>query len=612
MFDDSVNIISQNINNKINALFLISQHNYSLIHSYISKTFVHEISQSFVSNICKVLSKREKIEKSSKISIVQITIKKHLIIYISIFKQNLYFVCFLNKDANVPICKMKILHLYISFLNYLNIICEKDKSISLSHLSLAYLNYYIHPLESNFDEIFSVISQKQNLYVGNIKYKNSLLINLDNNTIICDFSSINKKSKYIKLHQNEKLWTEILYHSANLRNEYIDEYQNISFDPQYYSKYFIKLECKATYPRLIIIIKFIPVLRGLSLVHIYLHNKLSRGVGNTEKDVMRCSTKDNANSLNNCSTMTKTMYKEFDVVYGTEVGKIDNHFEFKFTESLLIKRIEHFIVDYYILLTSTNSFVSNWKYFHVDKYPLKYINESFISPVLQSRGNEKIIQQMFYEMYLKCEKEKKENEENNNIKSNKKKRNNEITATNYLDILYFKGETFLNFFNIKPILSTNNSVISNSNEDNKSESKLIEKEIISKSEKDMSNTVIVNNDSDGQQNSKDLFSLDITGITMQNEEDNISAVNVGFINAMRREKKKRNSFEENNNEPSISLSEISKINFKEVKTQRSRQENNNIIYNNNSNKDEVKQQNGSWNIPCVQNDKDNIKYFIPI
>ena len=61
---------------------------------------------------------------------------------------------------------MKILHLYISFLNYLNIICEKDKLISLSHLSFAYLNYYIQPLESNFDEIFSVISQKQNLYLN--------------------------------------------------------------------------------------------------------------------------------------------------------------------------------------------------------------------------------------------------------------------------------------------------------------------------------------------------------------------------------------------------------------------------------------------------------------
>lgn len=602
------------MNNKINAIFLISQNNFSFIHSYISKTFMHQISQNFINNICKVLSKREKIEKSSKISIEQIKIKKHLIIYISIFKQNFYFVCLLNKEASVPICKMKILHLYISFLNYLNVICDKDKDISLSHLSISYLNFFVQPLESNFDEIFSLISQNQNLYVGNLIYKNSLLINLDNNTILCDFSNISKKSKYFNLHQNEKLWTEILYHSTNLRNEYIDEYQNISFDPQYYSKYFIKLECKATYPRLIIVIKFIPVLRGLSLVHIYLHNKLSRGGGNTGNDVARCSTKVSANSLNNCSTMTKTMYKEFDVVYGTEIGKIDNHFEFKFTESLLIKRIEHFIVDYYILLTSTNSFVSNWKYFHVDNYPLKYINDIFISPILHSRGNEKKIQQMFYEMYLKSEKEKKEKEQNNNTKYNKKKRDNEITATNYLDILHLKKETFLNFFNMKPVLSTNNSIISNSNEDSKSGSQLLEKEIITKSDKDMSNTVIVNNDSDRQQNSKDLFSLDITDITMKNEEDNISAVGVGFINAMKREKKKRNPFEDNNNEPSISLSEISKVNPKDVNGQRSCREknNNNNIYSNSPNKDEVKKQNGSWSVPCVQNDKDNINYFIQI
>lgn len=60
---------------------------------------------------------------------------------------------------------------------------------------------------------------------------------------------------------------------------------------------FVKFESTSTFPRLTFIIKFLPILKGMTIIHIYSQNKLSRG---------ECNEK---------STNIK-QYKEVDILYG--------------------------------------------------------------------------------------------------------------------------------------------------------------------------------------------------------------------------------------------------------------------------------------------------------
>ena len=60
----------------------------------------------------------------------------------------------------------------------------------------------------------------------------------------------------------------------------------------------MKLECTSTYPRLTFIIKFLPILNGVSIVHVYSQKKLSRMTENSESNLI----------IKN--------YKEIDILYG--------------------------------------------------------------------------------------------------------------------------------------------------------------------------------------------------------------------------------------------------------------------------------------------------------
>lgn len=60
----------------------------------------------------------------------------------------------------------------------------------------------------------------------------------------------------------------------------------------------MKLECTSTYPRLTFIIKFIPILNGVSIIHMYSQKKLSRMTENSENNIAQKN------------------YKEIDILYG--------------------------------------------------------------------------------------------------------------------------------------------------------------------------------------------------------------------------------------------------------------------------------------------------------
>ena len=117
-----------------------------------------------------------------------------------------------------------------------------------------------------------------------------------------------------KYYKNEKLWQEILYHSNTLMNSYINEIGSMIYDPNelnlrvsLFLIQFVKLECTSTYPRLTYIIKFLPIFKGMTIIHIYSQNKLSR----------------NPDSGNNNTTDNPILkgYREIDILYGIQYYK---------------------------------------------------------------------------------------------------------------------------------------------------------------------------------------------------------------------------------------------------------------------------------------------------
>ena len=124
---------------------------------------------------------------------------------------------------------------------------------------------------------------------------------------------------------------------------------------------FIKLELTSTYPRLTFIIKFIPVLKGICIIHMYSQKKLSRQI-NDNGDTTRqtTTTKENHNCI-------ATKRKEFDILYAQEL-KNDNSIEFKYTEPQKMTDIDSFMKEFFICIKDCDLFNNQ-------KYHLSYFNQ---------------------------------------------------------------------------------------------------------------------------------------------------------------------------------------------------------------------------------------------
>jgi len=150
---------------------------------------------------------------------------------------------------------------------------------------------------------------------------------------------------------------------------------------------FVKVECTSTYPRLTFIIKFLPILNGVSLIHVYSQNKLSR-----------------QNDPDNYITQIKG-YKEFDIIYGSEIKNLSN-IEFRYTEPKKLKEIERFFIEFYL------SIVNKFGLFYNPSLDMKYYDNSLIliiDEVINQNRNSTFetvlskINSKFYECYLKGE-----------------------------------------------------------------------------------------------------------------------------------------------------------------------------------------------------------------
>jgi hypothetical protein len=205
--------------------------------------------------------------------------------------------------------------------NYLNLktfydnkkstITSKDTNDILEILIFEY--YFLKSLINHFLKVFNEIFRKKDVNLKQIKLKNVYLLDVNSNKVILDMVKIQgskNNQKNIKYYKFEKLFEEILYHSKHLYNSYIREF-DMKFTKEEEDFRFVKFECTSTYPRLLFIIRFIPVLKGMVIIHIYEQTKLSR------------------NNENSIQTQQGINFKEVDLLFGSFIKENPN-LEFKY------------------------------------------------------------------------------------------------------------------------------------------------------------------------------------------------------------------------------------------------------------------------------------------
>ena len=339
--------------------------------------------------------------------------------------------------------KIFLLHCLISFLNFIKEISEliiNNKSFNeLNDLikRKIYEKFLFLPLKEHFQKITKKTLQRKNSIQSNIKYKDFLVIELESSNILFSLNSLMKKTSVDKITNYNSLYKELLYHINNLKSSYSQKF-SCKFESSDYQDYFVKVEYTSTYPRLIFIIKFIPVLKGIALIYIYSQNKLSRN--------------ENENKV----------YKEFDIIYGNDVNKDSNHIEYRFNEPKIHKEIEMFFIEFYICINSSLDL------FYYPKQDLKYFNFDYLMVIKNALSEEEkknnisnlelilnaITNKLYEDFLLSKDNENKKKEEMTTKYLNNK-------GDYDLNILPIKEEKTQTFNDVDSILKKNEMMFSN-------------------------------------------------------------------------------------------------------------------------------------------------------
>ena len=250
-----------------------------------------------------------------------------------------------------------LLKVTMSYLNYMKMHnCNTTYNIH----SVIYETIFLSPIKNHYSLSIKEVFRRYTLYINNISYKNFYLIDLCSDEVILSLESIfdQNKNGYVETKIPDKLiWNDILYHSHILKNDYIKKNKNI-FQIEILQEFYTKIEIKATYPRLIYIIKFLPLLGGLTLVYEYYQHKMSR-IDNSENKFEE--------------------YSEYSVQYGYEFDEEDNfktkNDEFLLNEPDVLIHIHFFIIE--CLLCN----LDNINFFVFNKYQKIYFSDEILQLV---------------------------------------------------------------------------------------------------------------------------------------------------------------------------------------------------------------------------------------
>ena len=432
-----------NINNEINKYSIKTKNESNIISNLIKGISLSDFKKK---------KKNEGIHYNTlflnriKISIVNIPITN--LIALGIFSQ----------DTKSSIIRIFLLNMIISFLNFtgdrkdffkskylnkINIISKmNEENFSNFLYSKIYDTFLSIPLQIHFSRVVKKIFKRRALYIKDIYYKNYFLIDLNNNKIVLSLETLhdlnNGKEPDLKISKQKQIWEEIIYHCHNLKNDYIKK-NNMIFNGIDYQNFFVKIEYKVTYPRRNFIIKFLPLLNGMCIIHEYIQLKLST-FENKEKKA----------------------YNEKSIIYGYDAydnifrNSDNRYFE---NEHYILKQVHFFLIE--SLFCSNNSL---YNFFVLTREPKIY----FSNEILEIIDNE-------IKNYLK-------NNKNNNVEDRLNYNyncSNEI-INKLVSILY---EEYIQINNNEKNIHKSSSLLGN-NKNNKND--LILKEIKSFKDNDKS------------------------------------------------------------------------------------------------------------------------------
>ena len=278
-------------------------------------------------------------------SFTQIILGNQKICFHNLLKSNCIIVGIFSKKTKTSIMKLFLSHVSISFFNFIG---EKGY-FNDSLKTKIYESYLFLPLKAHFVNITYTLFKNKFLVFSHIKYENLYIIEINSSKILFNLNNVIQKDINDNLINYDRLLTEILFHAKNLKKLYEKKYSN-RIDSMEYQDYFVKLEYTSTFPRLTFVIKFLPIFKGIAMVHVYSQTKLTRN--ETEK-----------------------VYKEFEIIYGSNIHKDINHDEYKFNEPKLLKEIEMFFIEFFFSNNPTFGF------FFYPKSDLKYFSTELLKDI---------------------------------------------------------------------------------------------------------------------------------------------------------------------------------------------------------------------------------------
>ena len=353
-----------------------------------------EIINRIIKNIC--ISDYTKNNKNEGIHYNIIIINNIKIVIINIPVTNLIAVGIVSKGTKTSLTRLYLLNIIVSFVNYTGDKKDYFKSGQMKEIKAVskinninfsnYLNSKIYdsflsiPIQIYFGKMIQKIFKKRTLYIKDIYYKNYYLIDSNNNKVILSLENLHNKDKYnnpeLKIFRKKKIKKELLFYCNELKKKYIEKY-NMTFSENEYQKFFIKLEYKSTYPRRTFIIKFLPILNGMCIIHEFIQLKLST----YEK-----------------GDKTKEKYKEKNIIYGYDLNDKDDSFNNLFeNEHYILKQLHLFIIE--SLFCSNPSFS---RVFYLNKRPKIYFSEEILD-IIDDQINDFLEKNKNLSLYLQSQ-----------------------------------------------------------------------------------------------------------------------------------------------------------------------------------------------------------------
>ena len=440
----------------------------------------------------------------------------HLYISLINFKRD-----YINKINSLNKCFTNLKNNYNIYYNLQKFIEENKEKINnnafknISNIDLLELSiydkYFLKYCILHFEKVFQILIKREDIDLTYTKFLNLYIIDINSDQLLLDLGKI-QNIQNINYYNNKNIFDEIIFHSHQLYESYIEKY-NMKFTKNDSSHRFIKFECTSTYPRLLFIIRFVPILKGIIIVHIYYQKKLSRHSNN-----------------NNISINNENKCKEVDLVFGSflnENGGID----LKYVMPKKLIEIEAFCEEFYVTTRNCDMFKLNdsqkeFKYFNyniiniINTMPIDVVNDNLqkILDYIKEKIKNKYIEEIENKNISKKNSENNTiNDENNkdNIKRDKNESLEKIFNIDknaiYRDLF---EENYMNRNNMSiPINEKNNSTI-NTNQN------IIK--ILRESDISLNNNYIMKHKNNNQIKEDKSFPNEIKTITLMSESNLLS------------------------------------------------------------------------------------------